>query len=41
MAEFEFFDTNILLYAKIDDESSPKHAIASDWNIKSNTASRA
>jgi predicted nucleic acid-binding protein len=29
MTEFEFFDTNIILYAKID-ESSNKHAIAKE-----------
>ena len=29
MTEFEFFDTNIILYAKID-ESSPKHIIAKE-----------
>jgi len=29
MTEFEFFDTNIILYAKID-ESSPKHGIAKE-----------
>jgi len=29
MTEFEFFDTNIILYAKID-ESSPKHVIAKE-----------
>jgi len=29
MTEFEFFDTNIILYAKID-ESSPKHVVAKE-----------
>ena len=29
MKEFEFFDTNIILYAKIDDSSS-KHLIAKE-----------
>ena len=29
MTEFEFFDTNIILYAKID-ESSPKHDMAKE-----------
>ena len=29
MTEFEFFDTNIVLYAKID-ESSPKHVMAKE-----------
>ena len=29
MTEFEFFDTNIILYAKVDD-SSPKHVIAKE-----------
>ena len=29
MTEFEFFDTSIILYAKVDD-SSPKHVIAKE-----------